>query len=133
MLTMMYEVLDVVRTLQELHERGVAFVSLKEGLDLSTAAGRLQLHMSALGEFERARLIERTKAGLARARRQRTRLGRRPVRVTAAQLAVVAHLPVRDAARQLGLSVNTYQKARRSLCQQTPAASDENLAENTAA
>ncbi|HJZ70817.1 MAG TPA: recombinase family protein [Vicinamibacterales bacterium] len=131
---MMYEVLDVVRTLQELHERGVAFVSLKEGLDLSTAAGRLQLHiLSALGEFERARLIERTKAGLARARRQRTRLGRRPVRVTAAQLAVVAHLPVRDAARQLGLSVNTYQKARRSLCQQTPAASDENLAENTAA
>ena len=34
----------VVTAVQELHERGVAFVSLKEGLDLSTAAGRLQLH-----------------------------------------------------------------------------------------
>ncbi|MEP7306324.1 MAG: recombinase family protein [Acidobacteriota bacterium] len=55
----------VVTAVQELHERGVAFVSLKEGLDLSTAAGRLQLHiLSARGEFERARLIERTKAGL---------------------------------------------------------------------
>jgi DNA invertase Pin-like site-specific DNA recombinase len=40
----------VVTAVQELHERGVAFVSLKEGLDLSTAAGRLQLHiLSALG------------------------------------------------------------------------------------
>ena len=78
----------VVTAVQELHERGVAFVSLKEGLDLSTAAGRLQLHiLSALGEFERARLIERTKAGLARARRQGTRLGRRPVRLAAAKLA----------------------------------------------
>lgn len=106
--------------MHELHERGVAFVSLKEGLDLSTAAGRLQLHiLSALGEFERARLIERTKAGLARARKQGTRLGRRPVRLTAAQVARVAALPVRQAARQLGVSVNTYQKARRAVCQQT--------------
>jgi len=110
----------VVTTVQELRERGVAFVSLKEGLDLSAAAGRLQLHiLSALGEFERARLIERTKAGLARARRQGTRLGRRPVRLTASQLATVADLPVRAAARRLGVSVGTYQKARRAVYQQT--------------
>jgi DNA invertase Pin-like site-specific DNA recombinase len=109
----------VVTAVQELHERGVAFVSLKEGLDLATAAGRLQLHiLSALGEFERARLIERTKAGLARARRQGTRLGRRPVRLAVVKLAEVAHLSVRDAARQLGISVNTYQKARRAVYQQ---------------
>ena len=88
----------VVTAVQELHERGVAFVSLKEGLDLSTAAGRLQLHiLSALGEFERARLIERTKAGLARARRQGTRLGRRPVRAHRGPARRrSAHLPVRD-------------------------------------
>ena len=110
----------VVTTVQELHERGVAFVSLREGLDLSTAAGRLQLHiLSALGEFERARLIERTKAGLARARREGTRLGRRPVRLTAGQLAEVTNLSVRAAARQLGVAVNTYRKARRTLCQES--------------
>jgi len=124
----------VVTAVQELHERGVAFVSLKEGVDLSTAAGRLQLHiLSALGEFERARLIERTKAGLARARRQGTRLGRRPVRLTKDALAAVAGLPVRDAARQLGVSVNTYQKARRAVCQQTPAADVEKQARIDAA
>jgi DNA invertase Pin-like site-specific DNA recombinase len=124
----------VVTAVQELHERGVAFVSLKEGLDLSTAAGRLQLHiLSALGEFERARLIERTRAGLARARRQGTRLGRRPVRLTSAQLATVADLSVRAAARRLGVSVNTYQKARRALYQQTSPAAVEKLAHIEAA
>jgi DNA invertase Pin-like site-specific DNA recombinase len=120
----------VVTAVQELHERGVAFVSLKEGLDLSTAAGRLQLHiLSALGEFERARLIERTRAGLARARRQGTRLGRRPVRLSTSQLTTVTDLPVREAARRLGVSVNTYQKARRAVCQETPAAEAEKLAQ----
>jgi len=90
-------------------------------LDLSTAAGRLQLHiLSAPGEFERARLIERTRAGLARARKQGTKLGRRPVRLSSVQLASVATLRVREASRQLGVSVNTYQKARRALYQQTP-------------
>lgn len=124
----------VVTAVQELHERGVAFVSLREGLDLSTAAGRLQLHiLSALGEFERARLIERTRAGLARARRQGTRLGRRPVRLATAQLAGVAHLSVRDAARVLGVSVNTYRKARGAVCQQTSPARLANLAQIEAA
>ena len=94
------------------------------------AAGRLQLHiLSALGEFERARLIERTRAGLARARRQGTRLGRRPVRLSASQLATVADLPVREAARRLGASVNTLQKARRAVYQQTPPADAEKLAQ----
>jgi DNA invertase Pin-like site-specific DNA recombinase len=124
----------VVTAVQELHERGVAFVSLREGLDLSTAAGRLQLHiLSALGEFERARLIERTKAGLARARRQGTRLGRRAVRLSTAQLASVAGRPVREAARALGVSVNTYRKVRATVCQQTPPVGLENLAQIEAA
>jgi DNA invertase Pin-like site-specific DNA recombinase len=119
----------VVSAVQELHERGIAFVSLREGLDLSTAAGRLQLHiMAALSEFERARLIERTKAGLARARREGIRLGRRPVRLSLAQLENVRHLPVREAARTLGVSVNTYQKARRALCHQTPIVEGEKCA-----
>jgi DNA invertase Pin-like site-specific DNA recombinase len=105
----------VCTAVQELHERGVSFVSAREGLDLTTATGRLQLHiLSALSEFERARLIERTKAGLARARREGTRLGRRPVRITPAQLASVATLSVRHAARQLGVAANTLQKARRT-------------------
>ena len=36
---------------------------------------------------------------------------------------------VREAACALGVSVNTYQKARRTVCQQTPAADSEKLAQ----
>jgi DNA invertase Pin-like site-specific DNA recombinase len=119
----------VVTAVQELYERGVAFVSLKEGLDLSTAAGRLQLHtLSALGEFERARLIERTKAGLARARKQGKTLGR-PVRVlSAADVQRTAPLSVRDAARTLKTSPATIIRSRRAFLKTPATATDLRLA-----
>ena len=71
--------------LHELTALGVAFVSLNEGIDATTPAGRLQLHLlGAFAEFERARIQERVRvrAGLARARRQGKRLGRPPRRIT---------------------------------------------------
>ena len=50
---------------------GVAFVSLHEGIDATTPAGKLQMHiLGAIAEFERARIAERVKAGLARAKAQ---------------------------------------------------------------
>ena len=59
----------LILLLDELHAMGVAFVSLAEGIDATTPAGRLQLHvLGAIAEFERARIAERVKAGLARAR-----------------------------------------------------------------
>ena len=67
----------LVTLLDELQALGVAFVSLGEGIDCTTPAGRLQLHiLAALAEFERSRIAERVRAGLARARRQGKRLGR---------------------------------------------------------
>ncbi len=54
-------------------------ISLKEGLDFSSAAGRLMAHvLAALADFERERIRERTMLGLARARAQGKRLGRPP-------------------------------------------------------
>jgi DNA invertase Pin-like site-specific DNA recombinase len=67
----------LVTLIDELQSLGIAFVSLREGLDLSTAAGKLQLHiLAALASFERERLRERTIAGLQRARSNGKRLGR---------------------------------------------------------
>ena len=67
----------LVVLLEELRAVGVAFVSLNEGIDATTPAGKLQLHvLAALAEFERERIRERVHAGLARARTQGTRLGR---------------------------------------------------------
>jgi putative DNA-invertase from lambdoid prophage Rac len=67
----------LIVTIDELQALGIAFVSLGEGIDATTPAGRLQLHvLGAIAEFERARIAERVCAGLERARRQGKRLGR---------------------------------------------------------
>jgi DNA invertase Pin-like site-specific DNA recombinase len=123
----------LITFLEDLQALGVAFVSLGEGIDATTPAGKLQMHiLGAIAEFERGRVVERVRAGLARAKSQGTKLGRRAVRVTDSQLAAVAGLPVRAAAQHLGVSVNTYQKARR-LYQQTLPAHAQNLAQTEAA
>ena len=93
----------LVTLLDELQALGVSFVSLNEGIDATTPAGRLQLHvLAALAEFERARIAERVKAGLARARRNGTRLGR--PRLPAL---VPTGLTVRQAADAWGVSKST--------------------------
>src|SRR5215472_2005541 len=56
----------LITLLEDLQVLGVAFVSLGEGIDCTTPAGKLQLHiLAALAEFEKARIQERVKAGLA--------------------------------------------------------------------
>jgi len=70
-------VTDLLATLQELEHLGVGFVSLTEALDLTTPAGRAMAGLLAIfAEFEREILRERTRAGLAQARRNGKRLGR---------------------------------------------------------
>jgi putative DNA-invertase from lambdoid prophage Rac len=70
-------VTDLLATLQELEHLGVGFVSLTEALDLTTPAGRAMAGLLAIfAEFEREVLRERTKAGLAHARKNGKRLGR---------------------------------------------------------
>jgi DNA invertase Pin-like site-specific DNA recombinase len=67
----------LVSLLDDLQALGVAFVSLGEGIDCTTPAGKLQLHiLAALAEFERERIRERVLAGLQRAKAQGKRLGR---------------------------------------------------------
>src|SRR3954471_5671944 len=61
----------LILLLDELAAVGIAFVSLNEGIDTGTPAGRLQLHiLGAIAQFERDRIRERVMAGLARARTQ---------------------------------------------------------------
>ena len=98
----------LITLLEELHAMGVAFVSLHEGIDATTSAGRLQMHiLGAIAEFERARIAERVKAGLARAKANGRRLGRPRLVVGEAVLASVRGLSVRRAAGKLGVSTAT--------------------------
>src|SRR5204863_4916045 len=96
----------LILMLDELQAVGVAFVSLSEGIDATTPAGRLQLHvLGAIAEFERERIRERVLAGLQRARAQGQRLGRR--RATALPDSLPRSLTVRSAAAQWGVSKST--------------------------
>lgn len=98
----------LVTLLEELQGVGVAFVSLGEGIDCTTPAGKLQLHiLAALAEFERERIRERVLAGLRRARAQGTRLGR--PRSRPASIAVPGGT-VRAAAKAWGVSKTTAAK-----------------------
>jgi DNA invertase Pin-like site-specific DNA recombinase len=103
----------LITLLDEMQALGVAFVTLGEGIDTTTPAGRLQLHvLSAISQFERDRLAERVRAGLARARAQGVKLGRPRRHIDPARLAEVAGLPERVAARRLGVPRSTLQRLR---------------------
>ncbi len=68
----------LIETVAALKEQGVAFKSLTENLDTSTATGTLVFQIfGALAEFERNLITERTMAGLEAAR-TRGRKGGRP-------------------------------------------------------
>lgn len=68
---------DLVTTLQELNDLGVEFISLRDGVDATTSAGKLFFGLIAsFAQYEKDILKERTIAGLAAARKRGRVLGR---------------------------------------------------------
>jgi len=104
----------LITVIDEMQALGVAFISLGEGLDTTTPAGRLQFHiLASIAQFERERIQERVRAGLARAKAQGKRLGRPAEDVPLDKLVSVAGLKHADAAKQLGVSLSTIKRWRR--------------------
>jgi len=70
---------DVLRTVRNLAERRIEIIVLQLGkLDLGSSAGKLMLTMlAAVATMERDLLVERTQAGLVRAKAEGKVLGRR--------------------------------------------------------
>lgn len=72
-------VIDALSEAEKLRARGVEFQIASLQVDTSTPAGIfVYTIMSALAEFERRNLIQRTKEGMAAARARGVRLGRPP-------------------------------------------------------
>ena len=83
---------SLVLTIEDLQQREIGFRSLQENIDTTTSAGKLQFHVfSALAEFERELIRERTQAGL-RAARARGRMGGRPKEMTPEKLKMAVRL-----------------------------------------
>lgn len=68
----------LIHTINSLLDKKIGFKSLQENIDTSTSGGKLIFHIfSALAEFERDLIQERTQAGL-KAARARGKMGGRP-------------------------------------------------------
>lgn len=82
----------LIDTINDLQTKGIGFKSLQENIDTTTSGGKLIFHMfSALAEFEREIIRERTQAGLAAAR-ARGRKGGRPRALDTKQIAIAKTL-----------------------------------------
>ncbi len=106
----------LIETVRKLETKGVGFRSLTEGVDTTTPGGTLVFHVfSALAQFERDLIRERTSAGLKAAEARGRKGGRRPV-VTSDKLArarthLAAGLTVREAAARVKVSKTALYKA----------------------
>ncbi len=104
----------LVNALAELSARGVAFVSLRDNIDLSTPSGRLMFQIiGAMAEFERALTQERVRAGIKNARSQGKRHGRPAVHVDCLKVARMRAegAPWRTISKELGVSLATVFRA----------------------
>ena len=68
---------ELIRELEELHKKGILFVSLTDNINLDTASGKLMVGiLAAFAQFERDIISERTKEGIKRARANGKKPGR---------------------------------------------------------
>jgi DNA invertase Pin-like site-specific DNA recombinase len=108
---------ELLETVENLKAHDIHLVSLEEHIDTTSAAGELVFHVfGAIAHFERRLISERTRDGIAAARKR----GRKPGRpaldqetVSATQTLVEAGLTAGQAAKQLGIGRATaYRIAR---------------------
>ena len=105
---------QLIQTVEALAARGIGIRSLTETIDSTSAGGKLIFHIfGALAEFERAVIRERTREGLAAARK-RGRIGGRPCALSDNDIAIARTLladpsiPVAEIARRLKVSPATF-------------------------
>lgn len=106
--------IDVQQTIAMLVEKEIDVVSLDLPVrNLTSAEGKLMLQMfSAFAEFEKSRIIERTREGLARAKKEGKKLGR-PVATNTlkrVQEAKAKGLSQSKVANVLGLGIATVKR-----------------------
>ncbi len=102
---------ELLATVGDLRTRGIHLSSLEERIDTSSAAGELVFHVfGAIAHFERRLISERTREGLAAARRRGSRPGRPPTdpeKAAALRKLVDAGMTPGKAAKQLGIGRST--------------------------
>ena len=110
---------ELLETIDDLKTRGIHLVSLEERLDTSSAAGELVFHVfGSIAHFERRLISERTRDGIAAARKRGRTPGRPPLdpeTVSAAQKLIEAGLSPSRTAKQLGIGRATAYRIAKSV------------------
>ena len=104
----------LINALADLDSYGIAFVSLRDNLDLSTPSGRLMFQIiGAMAEFERSLIQERVRAGLRNAKLKGKTLGRPALVLDSGRIARLraSGASIRTISSQLGVSASTVHKA----------------------
>lgn len=69
--------IHLLQILNELRERGIHFHAITQGIDKSTAVGRMIYgQLAVFAEYERSLISERTEAGMAAAKARGVHVGR---------------------------------------------------------
>jgi DNA invertase Pin-like site-specific DNA recombinase len=122
---------ELLETVDALKAREINLISLEERIDTTSAAGELVFHVfGAIAHFERRLISERTKDGLASARKHGRIPGRPrlpPATISALQDLVGAGKSVSQAAKHRGIGRSTAYKAIRSKSQPKPFAESSSL------
>jgi putative DNA-invertase from lambdoid prophage Rac len=105
--------MDVRSTVERLAAEGVRVHCLAlGGVDLTSPAGKMTMGvLTAVAEFERDLLIERTHAGIARARAEGKVMGRPPALIKAKQAEVMQHLAMGISVAQLARDYGTTRQS----------------------
>jgi len=112
------DAMDVRKTVEQLAASGIRVHCLAlGGVDLTSAAGKMTMQViSAVAEFEKDLLIERTHSGLARARAAGKRFGRPPALNPTQRQVALEHLKagasISAVAREFGTSRQTIMRLR---------------------
>ena len=110
---------ELLETVDGLKARGIHLISLEERLDTSSAAGELVFHVfGSIAHFERRLISERTRDGIAAARKRGRTPGRPPLdpeAVSAAEKLIAAGLSPARAAKQLGIGRATAYRIAKAL------------------
>lgn len=103
--------------LDELRRKGIDFIAITQGIDTTTAIGRMVFgQLAVFAEFEREQIRERTKAGMQAAKKRGVHIGR-PPKLTKRQ--VIQAIRLRDLgkettpnlAKKYGVTTRTLSRA----------------------
>ena len=123
---------ETLTFLEHLDKVGVRFVSVREGVDPSSPAGRLMRHLlAAFAEYEREIISERIRAGVARAKAAGKKWGGKkpgqnskltPAMLKSIEALLVAGVKKAAIARQLGIGRTTVWRAVKAMESDSPSA-----------